>query len=38
MQKHARKRFQDGSKDAGISEEFKETPEMKKLTQKEENA
>jgi len=43
LQKQARKKFeigQQGSTAAGskyqISEEFKETPEMKKLTQKEE--
>ena len=40
LQKQARKKFEAGSDKSGkhyqVSEEFKETPEMKKLTQKEE--
>lgn len=39
MQKQARKRFEQGQQNDGkykISEEFKETPEMRSLTQKEE--
>lgn len=41
LQKQARKKFETGQQAAGkfaISEEFKDTPEMKKLTQKEEQA
>jgi len=41
LQKQARKKFesgQSGSQKYSISEEFKDTPEMKKLTQKEEQA
>ena len=41
MQKQTRKKFEAGSdkssKHYQVSEEFKETPEMKKLTQKEEH-
>jgi hypothetical protein len=41
MQKQSRKRFEQGQQSDGkykISEEFKETPEMKSLTQKEEQS